>query len=87
MKIDRSLLRGISENIEGAAILVAIITVGHLAEMVVVAVGVESETQLAFLQEQNCDEVQGFLFCQPLPSPAMSEYLRNYQKPDQLSAS
>ena len=78
MKIDRSLLLDLSDDLENAAIIIAIITVGHKLNMRVVAEGVETEKQLHFLVEHNIDMVQGYLFCRPLPASAMLEVLQNF---------
>ena len=68
LKIDRSFIREIPEDTDSAAIVSAAIAMAHSLELEVVAVGVESEKQLEFLQKQGCDLMQGYLFSPPLPA-------------------
>jgi diguanylate cyclase (GGDEF)-like protein/PAS domain S-box-containing protein len=86
LKIDRSFLRDISDDMEGAAIIVAIITIGHMLNMMIVAEGVETEKQLSFLVAQKCDEVQGFLFSQPLPIFEVKGALQKNDEPNSFLA-
>lgn len=67
LKIDRSFVKDIPSSRESTSIATAIIAMAHSMDMRVVAEGVETEEQLAFLREHGCDEMQGFLF-----SPAVS---------------
>ncbi len=68
LKIDRSFIKEIPEDTDSAAIVSAAIAMAHSLDLEVVAVGVESEKQLDFLQEQGCDLMQGYLFSPPLPA-------------------
>jgi len=54
----------------------AVIAMAHSLKLVVVAEGVETEEQLAFLREQGCEAAQGFLFAEPLPPDAFEKLLR-----------
>jgi EAL domain-containing protein (putative c-di-GMP-specific phosphodiesterase class I) len=65
LKIDRSFIHGIGEDRERALITSAIVTLGHHLGLQVVAEGVETSAQLAFLTESKCDLVQGFLLGRP----------------------
>lgn len=76
LKIDRSFITDILANGEDAAIVRAIITLGHSLGMVVVAEGVEQPEQLAFLRSLQCDEVQGFLLGRPMPAEQFDTALR-----------
>lgn len=68
MKLDRSLVRDLPRDREDAAIVRAIIATGHALGLVVVAEGIETESQRAFLSGCGCDEGQGYLFSHPLPA-------------------
>jgi len=68
MKLDRSLVRDLPTNREDAAIVRAVIETGHAMRLTVVAEGIETEAQRAFLSGIGCDEGQGYLFSHPLPA-------------------
>lgn len=68
MKLDRSLVRELPSNREDAAIVRAVIGTGHAMRLTVVAEGIETEAQRAFLSGIGCDEGQGYLFSHPLPA-------------------
>jgi diguanylate cyclase (GGDEF)-like protein/PAS domain S-box-containing protein len=68
IKIDQSFIRDIITDADDASITTAIIAMGHILNLKVVAEGVETEEQLAFLAKQECDEVQGYLFAHPMPA-------------------
>jgi EAL domain-containing protein (putative c-di-GMP-specific phosphodiesterase class I) len=68
LKIDQSFVRDLGSNPHDAAIVRAIISLGHSLELEVVAEGVESAEQLAILVAEGCDEVQGYFFGRPMPS-------------------
>lgn len=75
MKLDRSLIRELPADREDAAIVRAVVETGHALGLLVVAEGVETQEQWAFLSEIGCDEGQGYLFGHPLP-PAALEWRR-----------
>jgi EAL domain-containing protein (putative c-di-GMP-specific phosphodiesterase class I) len=66
IKIDQSFVHEISEAPDGSSIVRAIISMGRSLERVVIAEGVETSSQLAFLRAEHCLEGQGFLFSRPL---------------------
>lgn len=68
LKIDKSFVRDVSMNSTDAAIATAIIAMGNSLNLNVIAEGVETQEQYDFLKENNCSQVQGFLFSRPLPS-------------------
>ncbi|MEI7646248.1 MAG: EAL domain-containing protein [Chloroflexales bacterium] len=67
VKIDRSFVSDVIENTDAAAITSAIIAIGHILGLTVVAEGVENCDQQAFLTKYACDAVQGHLFSPPVP--------------------
>jgi EAL domain-containing protein (putative c-di-GMP-specific phosphodiesterase class I) len=67
IKIDRDFVVNLGRNPQSAAIVRAVIGLGHGLEMSMVAEGVETEQQLSFLADEGCDAVQGYLIGRPLP--------------------
>ncbi|GET39901.1 putative bifunctional diguanylate cyclase/phosphodiesterase [Microseira wollei] len=67
LKIDQCFIRNIDKNSKNQAITKALIYMAHQLKLKVIAEGVETERELAFLQENQCNEIQGYLFSRPLP--------------------
>jgi diguanylate cyclase (GGDEF)-like protein/PAS domain S-box-containing protein len=67
IKIDRAFIVNLGRNPQSAAIVRAVIDLGHGLEMSIIAEGVETVDQLAFLAKEGCDGVQGYLLGKPLP--------------------
>ncbi|MFL6248831.1 MAG: EAL domain-containing protein [Thermoanaerobaculia bacterium] len=65
VKIDREFIQEIETSASNRAIISAIVAMAHGLELAVTAEGVETDAQVAFLREQQCEEVQGFLFGRP----------------------
>jgi diguanylate cyclase (GGDEF)-like protein/PAS domain S-box-containing protein len=76
LKIDRSFVRAITTNADDASIVSAVISMGKNLHMRVVAEGVETREQLAFLQDRECPFGQGYFFSQPLTARACTQVLR-----------
>ena len=79
IKIDPFFIQGAVSDSGDRAILASMIALAHGLKLRVVAEGVETEEQLAFLKANNCDAIQGFFFCRPLPAESLTEFLKQAQ--------
>ncbi len=77
LKIDRSFVRHVVSSTNDAGIVTAIIAMAHQLSFEVIAEGVETEDQLAFLRAHGCDQVQGYLASPPLTAERFVAWLRN----------
>jgi diguanylate cyclase (GGDEF)-like protein len=77
LKIDRSFVRDITRDSDGAAIASAIIAMACSLRLNVLAEGVETDEQLSFLRAQGCNEIQGYSFSHPLPPEEFEKLLRD----------
>jgi diguanylate cyclase (GGDEF)-like protein len=80
IKIDQVFVRNIGIDPDDEAIVRATIGMAHSLGRHVVAEGVEYEQHASFLREQGCDELQGFLFCRPLPVVALENLLAERER-------
>lgn len=81
LKIDRFFTDGLDRHgREGVAMVSAIIALAHALNMVVVAEGVETQTQLTQLKDLACDQMQGFLLAPPLTATEFERMLRRYSE-------
>ncbi|HLF76342.1 MAG TPA: EAL domain-containing protein [Dehalococcoidia bacterium] len=80
IKIDKSFIEDIPESTDDAEISAAIIALGHTLRLEVVAEGVQTSEQLAFLRDHECDEVQGYFTGRPVPSEQFVELLISHKR-------
>jgi diguanylate cyclase (GGDEF)-like protein/PAS domain S-box-containing protein len=75
LKIDQSFIRDLADNLDDQAIAMAVISLAHKLNLRVIAEGVETEQQRAFLTSHDCDEMQGYLFSPPVPAARIASLL------------
>jgi EAL domain-containing protein (putative c-di-GMP-specific phosphodiesterase class I) len=75
LKIDRSFVSGLTTDPDDATIVSTIIAMAHNLKMNVVAEGVETSRQLQFVDQQGCEEVQGFFFSQPIAPECITDLI------------
>jgi EAL domain-containing protein (putative c-di-GMP-specific phosphodiesterase class I) len=80
IKIDRSFIDQVADSPDDAAIAKAIITMAHCLQLRVVAVGVETAAQLAFLVANDCDQVQGYYFSRPVAAAECTAMLKGQHR-------
>jgi len=76
LKVDRSLLRDMDKNIDNRLVTEAIIALGRSLSVTVIAEGVETRRQAAFLRDQACDAIQGFYINEPVAADDFARLLR-----------
>jgi EAL domain-containing protein (putative c-di-GMP-specific phosphodiesterase class I) len=82
LKIDRSFVRDIrsGSEAEDGILAQAIISLGHALHLKVIAEGVETDAQLHFLKRHGCDQVQGFLYGEPVPPEQFAQLLERAKR-------
>jgi diguanylate cyclase (GGDEF)-like protein/PAS domain S-box-containing protein len=75
LKIDKSFVSELADNPDDQAIAMAVISLGHKLNLRVIAEGVETEQQCNFLRDNDCDEMQGYLFSRPVPPERIAAML------------
>jgi EAL domain-containing protein (putative c-di-GMP-specific phosphodiesterase class I) len=79
IKIPGAFVRDLTTNHRSRAILKSLVTLAHEVKMAVIAEEIETEEQLAFLRELNCDYIQGFLWSKPMTVEAFVTFLGQQQ--------
>ncbi len=79
LKIDRSFIQHITSLDEKQAVVDAIIQMSHRLKMKVVAEGVEQAQQVDILRKMNCDIIQGYYYCKPLPLHELLEFIEFWE--------
>jgi diguanylate cyclase (GGDEF)-like protein len=77
IKVDKSFIQSVETSVHAAAIVKATLLLGRSLNIPVLAEGVETEQHLAFLRDEGCSSVQGFLFGKPMPQDAISRMIRD----------
>jgi diguanylate cyclase (GGDEF)-like protein/PAS domain S-box-containing protein len=84
LKVDRSFVAGLGHEPSDTAIVAGVVSLGHALGMLVVAEGVETETQVGELCALGCELGQGRFWCHPLPGPDVARWLAEH-RPDPAS--
>jgi diguanylate cyclase (GGDEF)-like protein len=77
LKIDKSFITNLPNNEHDKAVASAVISLGHKLNLRVIAEGVERDEQIAFLRDNNCDEMQGYHFSKPIPPQEIENLLKS----------
>jgi diguanylate cyclase (GGDEF)-like protein len=81
LKIDQSFVRHMTSNSEDAIIVSTVISMGNSLKKLIIAEGVETQQQYEMLRAQHCDEGQGYYFCPPQESEALTSLLKAHLYP------
>ena len=76
LKIDKTFIEGLPDNVQSIKIINAIIALSHSLDINVIAEGVETADQVNFLIGMGCDEIQGFFFSKPLPFVEIQQLIK-----------
>ncbi|SHO49124.1 EAL domain-containing protein [Anaerocolumna xylanovorans] len=80
VKIDKSFVDSIAVKARNTLIIDDIISIAHKSEMTVIAEGVETEDQFNYLMDEDCDAMQGYYRCKPLPREEVEKWISHYLK-------
>lgn len=80
LKIDKSFVTDIEDDSADTKIITTIIAMAHNLKVNVIAEGIETDEQLLFLKQQNCNEAQGYLFSKPLSVKEFNKVFKEIQK-------
>lgn len=86
LKIDQSFVRGVPKDADDAAIIRAIIAMAHSLDLRLIAEGIETSEQRAFLEREGCEEGQGYLFSKPVPAIEIERLLGSPARQDEPAA-
>ncbi|WP_165789445.1 EAL domain-containing protein [Billgrantia endophytica] len=78
LKIDKSFVSGVPGNADDTSIVAATIGLAHNMGLKIVAEGIETDAQLAFMREHRCDEIQGYLFARPMARSETLSFIGSY---------
>ena len=76
LKIDKSFINNLASDDSDKAVASAVISLGQKLNLKVIAEGVETAEQVAFLRANNCDEIQGYFFSRPIEPSALADLLK-----------
>jgi len=76
IKIDKSFVDGLPHNKDSVTLTRSVIALAKNFELAITAEGVEQKEQLAFLEQEQCDEIQGYYYAKPMPLDELKEYCR-----------
>jgi diguanylate cyclase (GGDEF)-like protein len=78
LKIDRSFIKNLPDDRDGAAVVSGVINLAHKLRMQVIAEGVETQAQRQFLHQEKCDQIQGYLISRALPRREFEAWFHTY---------
>jgi diguanylate cyclase (GGDEF)-like protein len=86
LKIDRSFITGLAQNLEGESLIRTLVQLGKALSIETIAEGIEQSSELSLLKDEQCDGGQGFLFARPLDAAAAEAFLGEWAEKKAASA-
>jgi diguanylate cyclase (GGDEF)-like protein len=80
LKIDRSFISGMKDNLEGETLIQTLVQLGKALSIETFAEGIEQQQELTVLRDQDCDSGQGFLFARPLDVAETENFLKSWTR-------